>query len=596
MRVVQQDQRLMIGLPADRPNAAQVPIGSMFFATDTNETFIAVDGRWHSMLGQVPASDPLETIRPMNPQRRFKYTCRGSYPGQEHNHDSYDFFWDGIRNIADRKSIEIASMYDELAGYRKKCSKCGSTLEGGEIYQTHLPDLPPADESQALRELKNLSENLHTVHQQIGDQLSKLNSIEDRLNRMEGKVSSAAPTIEDYIAFLRRKHPFVDEKFIQERVQDVAAGRRSINDLHFSDDATRELFTQVANAERDRMLAIEPKTLLEKLRAKAQARADLEQQNALADRARQLRLTEEEKLLLQQQVAPALAGAGSSSPIEVWPRQMGMAANFGFDLQRLFAMAENMTNDKLTPLTHEEIIALRNRINAPYPPEAVTPATEDDNDASLKQQLLDRLSPYRGESGTYQGAIETLERIIQERNQNRPATPTERTIMTEESKMKKIGKTLKANAGEAAWRVGAAQATRTAKAAVVAGVLKTVPKTEKALRKQLVAFFDTAYGDAVVGLLLSGAISMTGAPEGSKRDKLAEELRVGAMSVAANEALNGLLDPLRGFMMGGLDAILEGMPEPEAVVAEKVRVDASTSAEPEEEEAEASGARARATA
>ena len=62
---------------------------------------------------------------------------------------------------------------------------------------------------------------------------------------------------------------------------------------------------------------------------------------------------------------------------------------------------------------------------------------------------------------------------------------TERTPMTEESKMKKIGKTLKANAGEAAWRVGAAQATRTAKAAVVAGVLKSIPKTEKALRKQI---------------------------------------------------------------------------------------------------------------
>jgi len=130
-------------------------------------------------------------------------------------------------------------------------------------------------------------------------------------------------------------------------------------------------------------------------------------------------------------------------------------------------------------------------------------------------------------------------------------------------------------------------------------MLQSIPKAKKDLRRQLAAFFATPYGDAVVGILLSGALELTGAQEGTKRGRLSKELRVGAMTGAANEAMNQFLDPLRLFLTGGLDSILDGLPEEQDAEvgtskATKLRVETTVAPEEAELPAERTGSRAKA--
>ena len=139
-----------------------------------------------------------------------------------------------------------------------------------------------------------------------------------------------------------------------------------------------------------------------------------------------------------------------------------------------------------------------------------------------------------------------------------PPTPTAPTI----------AQTLAADADAAAWRLAGSQFVKLAKEPLVALLSRNLGPGDESLRARIAAFLDTELGFAIVTALLAAGLSAVPAPPGSKaatiNAKLARELRVNSMAVAADALADVLAGPMRqviAMYLSGDPSSLMGLPD-----------------------------------
>ena len=145
------------------------------------------------------------------------------------------------------------------------------------------------------------------------------------------------------------------------------------------------------------------------------------------------------------------------------------------------------------------------------------------------------------------------------------ATPT---MTTPTPTAPTIAQTLAADADAAAWRLAGSQFVKLAKEPLVALLSRHLGPGDDSLRARIAAFLDTEFGFAIVTALLAAGLSAVPAPPGSKaatiNAKLARELRVNSMAVAADALADVLAGPMRqviAMYLSGDPSSLMGLPD-----------------------------------
>lgn len=129
-----------------------------------------------------------------------------------------------------------------------------------------------------------------------------------------------------------------------------------------------------------------------------------------------------------------------------------------------------------------------------------------------------------------------------------------KTIPTSDSKFEAVKQVLVAESQEALWRSAATQATCTARDLLLAAARKAMPK-QRLVINQIGKVLRTPMGEAAFGYALGMALEIKAAPGDLKRKRLASELRIGGEAAALNVVIN----PIREFLTGGIDTILNGI-------------------------------------
>lgn len=144
------------------------------------------------------------------------------------------------------------------------------------------------------------------------------------------------------------------------------------------------------------------------------------------------------------------------------------------------------------------------------------------------------------------------------RNKYDSETTTTTTVKAKGTKMNKpsFTETLKSNATEAAYRVGATQATKAVKTALI-NVMRNKGSNEGMILS-LQNFLDSEFGEALIGLCLGLALqNLPHFNEDARVQKLAEEMRVGGMATAGNAVIGEAV----GHLLPALSSVLESLPE-----------------------------------
>lgn len=108
--------------------------------------------------------------------------------------------------------------------------------------------------------------------------------------------------------------------------------------------------------------------------------------------------------------------------------------------------------------------------------------------------------------------------------------------------------TLEADATEAAWRTAGTQLVKLVREPLVATLQRHLAPGDEAFRAKLAAFLDTELGAAILSALISVGLSLLpGQPDVSER--LARELRVGALATVGDLLVDLLMAPLRQVLV-----------------------------------------------
>lgn len=123
-----------------------------------------------------------------------------------------------------------------------------------------------------------------------------------------------------------------------------------------------------------------------------------------------------------------------------------------------------------------------------------------------------------------------------------------------------ITSNLRAEAGDAAWRLAASQFVKLTRDPLVGLLSRHLGPGDDALRARIAAFLETELGTALLAGLLGTALASLPLPasENEAPEKIARELRVRAMAGAGDVVADVLMGPLREVMA----LYLRGVPEP----------------------------------
>ncbi|HEU4409978.1 MAG TPA: hypothetical protein VFS43_32285 [Polyangiaceae bacterium] len=134
---------------------------------------------------------------------------------------------------------------------------------------------------------------------------------------------------------------------------------------------------------------------------------------------------------------------------------------------------------------------------------------------------------------------------------------------------------LQNDALEAGWRTAGAQFVKLAREPLVGLLSRHLGPGDESMRARIAAFLETELGTAMLASLLSVGLTVVPGVKGPVAEKLARELRVKAMSGAADALADVVMGPLRQVMMTytkDLGAIVEASVPPSLVEAAKAEV------------------------
>ncbi|HEU4533115.1 MAG TPA: hypothetical protein VFS00_03320, partial [Polyangiaceae bacterium] len=132
--------------------------------------------------------------------------------------------------------------------------------------------------------------------------------------------------------------------------------------------------------------------------------------------------------------------------------------------------------------------------------------------------------------------------------------------------------TLQHDALEAGWRTAGAQLVKLAREPLVGLLSRHLGPGDESMRARIAAFLETELGTAMLSSLLSVGLSVVPGVKGPVAERLSRELRVKAMSGAADALADVVMGPLRQVMMlyaKDLGSMVEAAVPPTLVEAAK---------------------------
>lgn len=168
-----------------------------------------------------------------------------------------------------------------------------------------------------------------------------------------------------------------------------------------------------------------------------------------------------------------------------------------------------------------------------------------------------------------------------EKTMNAKHAPKSGALRAEETAMNptqpNLLNTLRADATDAAWRTAASQFVKLAREPLVGLLSRHLGPGDESLRARIAAFLETELGTAMLSSLLSVGLTVVPGVKGAAAERLARELRVKAMSGAADALADVIMGPLRQIMQTyakDLGAIVEASVPPSLVEAARSSADA----------------------
>ncbi len=144
---------------------------------------------------------------------------------------------------------------------------------------------------------------------------------------------------------------------------------------------------------------------------------------------------------------------------------------------------------------------------------------------------------------------------------------------------------LQNDALEAGWRTAGAQFVKLAREPLVGLLSRHLGPGDESMRARIAAFLETELGTAMLSSLLSVGLTVVPGVKGQVAERLARELRVKAMSGAADALADVVMGPLRQVMMTytkDLGAIVEASVPPTLVEAARAESAAAEAERPAE--------------